>query len=160
MVVAIPSCIGYFVLASPIMVLLYNDRSTTPAHLLMMGAIVVVLYGLSSVTNSILHGLNYMTSPAKNAGVALVIHLAAFVLMMTVFKMNVYALVGGNIVFALAMSILNLIKIRKVSGFRMDLLSTFGKHLRLQQLWVSLHMVCSDYLTCLWEEELFLFWSL
>ena len=118
---------GYFVLASPIMVLLYNDRSTTPAHLLMMGAIVVVLYGLSSVTNSILHGLNYMTSPAKNAGVALVIHLAAFVLMMTVFKMNVYALVGGNIVFALAMSILNLIKIRKVSGFRMDLLSTFGK---------------------------------
>ena len=127
MVVAIPSCIGYFVLASPIMVLLYNDRSTTPAHLLMMGAIVVVLYGLSSVTNSILHGLNYMTSPAKNAGVALVIHLAAFVLMMTVFKMNVYALVGGNIVFALAMSILNLIKIRKVSWFRMDLLSTFGK---------------------------------
>ena len=127
MVVAIPSCIGYFVLASPIMVLLYNDRSTTPAHLLMMGSIVVVLYGLSSVTNSILHGLNYMTSPAKNAGVALVIHLAAFVLMMTVFKMNVYALVGGNIVFALAMSILNLIKIRKVSGFRMDLLSTFGK---------------------------------
>ena len=127
MVVAIPSCIGYFVLASPIMVLLYNDRSTTPAHLLMMGAIVVVLYGLSSVTNSILHGLNYMTSSAKNAGVALVIHLASFVLMMTVFKMNVYALVGGNIVFALAMSILNLIKIRKVSGFRMDLLSTFGK---------------------------------
>ena len=135
MVVAIPSCIGYFVLASPIMVLLYNDRSTTPAHLLMMGAIVVVLYGLSSVTNSILHGLNYMTSPAKNAGVALVIHLAAFVLMMTVFKMNVYALVGGNgtgksttlSFFALAMSILNLIKIRKVSGFRMDLLSTFGK---------------------------------
>ena len=114
-------------LASPIMVLLYNDRCTTPAHLLMMGSIVVVLYGLSSVTNSILHGLNYMTSPAKNAGVALVIHLAAFVLMMTVFKMNVYALVGGNIVFALAMSILNLIKIRKVSGFRMDLLSTFGK---------------------------------
>ena len=127
MVVAIPSCIGYFVLASPIMVLLYNDRSTTPAHLLRMGAIVVGRYGLASVTNATGHGLKNMTSPARNAGVALVIHLAAFVLMMTVFKMNVYALVGGNIVFALAMSILNLIKIRKVSGFRMDLLSTFGK---------------------------------
>ena len=127
MVIAIPSCIGYFVLASPIMVLLYNDSSATPAHLLMMGAIVVVLYGLSSVSNSILHGLNYMTSPAKNAGVALVIHLVAFVLMMTVFKMNVYALVGGNIVFALSMCILNLIKIRKVSGFRIDVVNTFGK---------------------------------
>lgn len=127
MVIAIPSCIGYFVLASPIMVLLYNDSSATPAHLLMMGAIVVVLYGLSSVSNSILHGLNYMTSPAKNAGVALVIHLIAFVIMMTVLKMNVYALVGGNIVFALSMCILNLIKIRKVSGFRIDVVSTFGK---------------------------------
>ena len=102
MVIAIPSCVGYFVLASPIMVLLYNDSSATPAHLLMAGAIVVVLYGLSSVTNSILHGLNYMTSPAKNAAAALGIHLVAFVVMMTVFKMNVYALVGGNIVFALA----------------------------------------------------------
>ena len=127
MVIAIPSCIGYFVLASPIMVLLYNDSSATPAHLLMMGAIVVVLYGLSSVSNSILHGLNYMTSPAKNAGVALVIHLIAFVIMMTVLKMNVYALVGGNIVFALSMCILNLIKIRKVSGFRIDVVNTFGK---------------------------------
>ena len=108
MVIAIPSCIGYFVLASPIMVLLYNDSSATPARLLMAGAIVVVLYGLSSVTN-------------------LGIHLVAFVLMMTVFKMNVYALVGGNIVFALAMSILNLLKIRKVSGFKIDFVSTFGK---------------------------------
>ena len=119
MVIAIPSCIGYFVLASPIMVLLYNDSSATPARLLMAGAIVVVLYGLSSVTNSILH--------AKNAAAALGIHLVAFVLMMTVFKMNVYALVGGNIVFALAMSILNLLKIRKVSGFKIDFVSTFGK---------------------------------
>ena len=91
------------------MVLLYNDSSATPAHLLMAGAIVVVLYGLSSVTNSILHGLNYMTSPAKNAAAALGIHLVAFVLMMTVFKMNVYALVGGNIVFALAVKALVLL---------------------------------------------------
>lgn len=127
MVIAIPSCIGYFVLASPIMVLLYNDSSATPAHLLMAGSIVVILYGLSSVSNSILHGLNYMTSPAKNAAAALGIHLVAFVIMMTVFKMNVYALVGGNIVFALAMSILNLIKIRKVSDFKIDFVNTFGK---------------------------------
>ena len=84
MLIAIPSCVGYFVLASPIMVLLYNDDSATPAQLLMMGSIVVVLYGLSSVSNSILHGLNRMTAPAKNAGISLVVHLAAFCIMMTV----------------------------------------------------------------------------
>ena len=32
-----------------------------------------------------------------------------------------------GIVFALAMSILNLLKIRKVSGFKIDFVSTFGK---------------------------------
>ena len=127
MLVAIPSCVGYFVLASPIMVLLYNDSGATPAYLLMLGSIVVVLYGMSSVSNSILHGLNQMTSPAKNAGISLVIHLIAFYIMMTVFRMNVYALVGGNIVFSLCMCILNQIKIRKVSGYRIDIIHTFVK---------------------------------
>lgn len=127
MLIAVPSCVGYFVLASPLMVLLYNDSSATPANLLMMGAIVVILYGMSSVSNSILHGLNHMSSPAWNAGISLVIHLGAFCLMMTVFKMNVYALVGGNIVFALCMCILNQLKIRKVCGYRLDLIHTFVK---------------------------------
>ena len=127
MVIAIPSCVGYFVLASPLMVLLYNDASATPAYLLMAGAIVVVLYSLSSVSNSVLHGLNHMTAPAKNAGIALGVHLVAFCIMMIVFRMNVYALVGGNIVFALCMCILNQIKIRKVCGYEIDIMQTFVK---------------------------------
>ncbi len=127
MVIAIPSCVGYFTLASPVMVLLYNDSSATPANLLMMGSIVVVLYGMSSVSNSILHGLNRMASPAKNAAISLAVHLVAFCIMMAVFRMNVYALVGGNIVFSLCMCILNQIKIRKVSGYRIDLIRTFVK---------------------------------
>ena len=127
MVIAIPSCVGYFVLASPLMVLLYNDASATPAYLLMSGSIVVVLYGLSSVSNSVLHGLNHMTAPAKNAAAALGVHLVAFCIMMAGFRMNVYALVGGNIVFALCMCILNQLKIRKVSGYRIDLIRTFVK---------------------------------
>lgn len=128
-IMTIPSCVGFIVLASPLMVLLYNDPGATPANLLMLGAIVIVLYGWSSITNSILHGLNYMSSPAKNAAVALVIHLIAFVLMLTVFKMNVYALVGSNIVFALIMCFLNQRKIRKVCGFRLDIVRMFGKPL-------------------------------
>ena len=57
-IITIPSCVGFFVLASPLMVLLYNDPSATPANLLMMGAVVIVLYGWASISNSILHGLN------------------------------------------------------------------------------------------------------
>ena len=126
-IITIPSCVGIAVLASPLMVLLYNDSSATPANLLMLGAIVIVLYGWSSITNSVLHGLNYMSSPAKNAAVALVVHLIAFVVMLVAFRMNVYALVGSNIVFALIMCILNQLKIRKVCGYKINIRHMFLK---------------------------------
>ena len=128
-IITIPSCVGFIVLASPLMVLLYNDAGRTPANLLMLGAVVVVLYGWSTITNSVLHGLNYMSSPAKNACVALVIHLAALVLMLTVFRMNVYALVGSNVVFSLVMCWLNQRKIRQVCGYRLNVARIFLKPL-------------------------------
>ena len=123
----IPSCVGFFVLASPLMVLLYNDDSATPANLLMLGSIVIVLYGWSTITNSVLHGLNYMSTPAKNAAAALVVHLISLVIMMTVFRMDVYALVASNIVFALVMCFLNQRKIHQVCGFRVNIKKTFVK---------------------------------
>ena len=129
MVITIPCGVGFLVLASPLMVLLYNDASKTPAYLLMLGSVVVVLYAWSSISNSILHGLNHISSPAKNACIALVVHLIAFVLMMTAFKMNVYALAAGNIVFAACMCWLNQRKVHKVCGFRMNIMDTFVKPL-------------------------------
>ena len=129
MVITIPCGVGFLVLASPLMVLLYNDASKTPAYLLMLGSVVVVLYAWSSISNSILHGLNHISSPAKNACIALVVHLIAFVLMMTAFKMNVYALAAGNIVFAACMCWLNERKVHKVCGFRINIMDTFVKPL-------------------------------
>ena len=129
MVITIPCGVGFLVLASPLMVLLYNDASKTPAYLLMLGSVVVVLYAWSSISNSILHGLNHISSPAKNACIALAVHLIAFVIMMTAFKMNVYALAAGNIVFAACMCWLNQRKVHKVCGFRMNIMDTFIKPL-------------------------------
>ncbi len=129
MVITIPCGVGFLVLASPLMVLLYNDAGKTPAYLLMLGSVVVVLYAWASISNSILHGLNHISSPAKNACIALAVHLIAFVLMMTAFKMNVYALAAGNIVFAACMCWLNQRKVHKVCGFRMNIMDTFIKPL-------------------------------
>lgn len=129
MLIAIPSCVGFIALASPLMVLLYNDSSKTPARLLMLGAVVIVLYGWATITNSVLHGLNHMSDPAKHAGISLVVHLVALVIMLAVFKLNVYALVGSNIVFAVCMCILNQTKIHKICGFKVDWMNTIGKPL-------------------------------
>lgn len=128
-VLTVPSCVGFIVLASPLMVLLYNDDSSTPANLLMLGAVVIILYGWSTITSSILQGLNYMSSPAKHAGIALIIHLAAIVVMLTVFRMNVYALAASNIVFAVVMCILNQRKIRSACGYTIDFRQMFAKPL-------------------------------
>ena len=128
-IITLPSCVGFLVLASPLMVLLYNDAGKVPAQLLMLGSVVIILYGWSTITNAVLQGLNYLSSPAKNAAAALVIHLGALVLMLTVFKWNVYALVGSNIVFAVIMCVLNQRKIRQVCGFRINLRRTFVKPL-------------------------------
>ena len=127
MLIAIPCFIGFIVLAKPLMILLYNDANTTPA--LTLGAVTVVLYSLSTVTNSILQGLDKMAEPAKNAGLSLIVHLAALFLMLIVFKWNIYALVGSNIIFSLCMCYLNIRAIRLTCGYRQEIDKTYLKPL-------------------------------
>ena len=127
MLVAMPCFAGFVVLASPLMVLLYNDASATPALLLALGAVTVVFYSWSTVTNSILQGLDKMASPAKNALISLLVHLVALFFMLIVFKWNIYALVGSNIVFAITMSLLNIHDIRKACGYRQEWMQSFIK---------------------------------
>lgn len=129
MLIAIPCFVGFIVLASPIMVFLFNDDSSTPATVLAAGSITVVLYCLSTVLNSILQGLDKMSIPARNAGISLVVHLSALFIMLGVFKWNVYALVGSNIVFSLCMCFLNIRAVRKTCGYSMEISRTFLKPL-------------------------------
>lgn len=129
MLIALPCFVGFIVLASPLMVFLYNDQSETPAQLLTMGAITVVLYSWSTVMNSILQGINKMTAPAKNAAVSLILHLISLVIMLVVFKLNIYAVVLSNVIFSLCMCILDMRSIRKACGYRQEWDKTFLKPL-------------------------------
>lgn len=129
MAIAMPCFVGFTVLASPLMVFLFNDGSKTPAALLIAGSITVVLYCYSTIANSILQGLDEMGTPAKNAGISLIIHLAALFIMLVALKWNVYALVGSNIVFSLCMCILNARAIRSACGYRQEIDRNFIKPL-------------------------------
>lgn len=129
MLIAIPCFAGFVVLASPLMVLLYNDASSTPALALALGAVTVILYSWSTVSNSILQGLDEMAVPAKNAAISLVVHLAALMLMLIVLKWNIYALVLSNVVFSMCMCFLNVRAIRKRCGYRQEIDKTFIKPL-------------------------------
>ena len=127
MLIAIPCFVGFVVLASPIMQFLYGDSRTEPALMLASGAITVVLYSSSTVTNSILQGLDRLTAPAKNALVSLGIHLVAVLVMLVVFKWGIYSLVFSNVIFSLCMCVLNMKDVYKASGFRQDFKTCYIK---------------------------------
>ncbi len=129
MLIAIPSFVGYLALSSPLMQLLFGDARKTPALMLALGSVTVVFYCLSTVTNAVLQGLNHMTTPVKNAAISLGIHIVSLLLMLVVFKWNIYAIVAGNIVFSLSMCILNAKAIYKYSGYVQEKKNTFIKPL-------------------------------
>lgn len=125
MVIAFPCTVGLAVLGSPILQLLFNDSRELPANLLMAGSVAVVLYSLSTLSNGILQGLNRMKVPVRNAFISLVIHVILVYLMLEFTNLNIYAIVIGNVVFALLMCILNSWDIKKTTGYRQEIYKSF-----------------------------------
>lgn len=125
MLIAIPSFVAFLVFAKPILSLLYIGNIEIPAQMLQLGAITVVFYCLSTVTNAILQGVNKMTTPVKHGAISLVIHLVALFIMLVGFKWGIYAVVGGNIVFSLSMCILNANALSRATKYHQEVKKTF-----------------------------------
>ena len=125
MQIAIPSAMGFFVLSSAIMQLIFGDARPLPANMLRLGAISVVFFSLSTMTNALLQGVNKFTVPIKNALISLGVHLVILVIMLAGFKLNVYGLVIGNIIFSLSMCVLNTQSLKKAVKYRQEVKKTF-----------------------------------
>ena len=126
MMIAIPCAAGFLILAKPIMDLLfYTEDNATAALMLQMGSISVVFFCLSTVTNSVLQGLDDMITPVKNAAISLLIHVISLILMMVIFKWNIYAVVLSKIVFSGAICILNAHSLRERVGYVQEKKRTF-----------------------------------
>lgn len=128
MVIAMPCCVGLAVLAKPIFTLLFPgtiatlDMATT---MMWAGAVAVVFYSLSTLTNGLLQGIDRLKVPVKNAAVALVAHLILLVVLMLFFRMNIYAVVIANAFFALLVCLLNGHALQKYAGYKQELQKTF-----------------------------------
>ena len=125
MVIAIPCAVGFLVMGEPILDLLYSGNIAIPAKMLQLGAITVVFYCLSTVTNGILQGVNKMTTPVKHGAISLVLHLIALFIMLVVFKWGIYAVVAGNIVFSFCMCILNSCALKRATKYTQEIQKTF-----------------------------------
>lgn len=125
MILAIPSAVGMGVLASPIMQMLFGDTDQLPANFLRLGAISIVFYALSTVSSAILQGINKLRIPVINSAISLGIHILLVIGLLKYTTMSTYALVIGNVTFALVVCILNWISIEKYLSYRQEILTTF-----------------------------------
>lgn len=126
MVIAFPCAVGMGVLASPILQLVhFSDETGMAALMLQTGAVSIIFFSLSTLSNGLLQGINRMKEPVKNAAIALVLHVIILVLCMYVLDLNIFAVIIGNASFGLIMCILNALSIRKYSGYRQEIVRTF-----------------------------------
>ncbi|MCI8586952.1 MAG: polysaccharide biosynthesis protein [Lachnospiraceae bacterium] len=127
MVVCIPCAVGLSVLAEPILRLLFGakDHIHTSAMLLQIGTASVVLYGMSTLTNGILQGMDKMRLPVIHAAISLVLHVGLLVFLILVPGLNIYAVVWANIFFAFLMCVLNSRSIARYMKYRQEVIRTF-----------------------------------
>lgn len=125
MIIAIPAAVGMAVLSKPIIVFLYADYAEVSHNVLQLGAISIVFFALSTVTNGILQGLGRLRAPVIHSAISLLLHIGLLYVLLKKFELNVYGLVIGNVVFALIVCILNAIAIKRTIRYRQELLRTF-----------------------------------
>lgn len=125
MMIAFPSAVGLSVLASPILQLLFQDSRELPARMFQLGSIAVVFFTYSTITNGVLQGLDKMHRPVIHSTIALVIHTVILYVLLAYLKVGIFALVFGNIIFPLIVSIINWIYIKKLLDYNQEIRKTF-----------------------------------
>lgn len=121
MLVAIPSFVGFMVIGQPIIKLLFASYdSVQGAAMLKLGAISVVFYCLSTVTSAGLQGMDMMNKPVKHSLISVVVHVILVFVLLKFTDMGIFALVLGNTTFPIIIFVLNLIELRRYSGYGMD----------------------------------------
>ena len=126
MMIAVPCTIGVAVMGGPIMQMLFQDTTTLPGRMLIVGAVNIVFYALSTLTSTILQGSNHMRVPVINAAISLGVHVLFTVVLLAFADLHIFALIYGNIVFSFCMCILNLRSLAKLVDYRLDIVRMAG----------------------------------
>ena len=126
MLIAIPCAVGVAVMGGPIMQMLFNDSTTLPGRMLIVGAVTIIFYALSTLTSTILQASNHMRVPVINAAISLGVHIVFTVVLLAFANLHIFALIYGNIVFSFCMCVLNLRSLAKLIDYRLDIQKMCG----------------------------------
>ncbi len=128
MVISFPCAVGLAVLGEPICRLLFPataDTAPMAGTMLWAGALIVVFYSMSTLSNGLLQGIDKLNIPVINSIIALAAHVILLVVLMLFLRMNIYAVVVSSMFFALLMCILNARALSKYSGYKQEYKKTF-----------------------------------
>ncbi len=125
MLIAIPAAAGMTFLAEPILAILFPAADSLAVTCLTIGSIAVVFFSLSTVSSSILQGIDLMKLSVINSAVSLGIHVVLIFVMLKYLNLGVIGLVIGNVTFALVVCILNWLSIGRALGYKQEVKTTF-----------------------------------
>lgn len=125
MMVTIPCAAGLFALAPSIMWTLFSTNSPVASNLLRIGAIGVVLFSYSTLTNSILQGMSKLIKPITHGLIALALHMIILVSLLEFTDMKIYAVALSNNFFSLFICLLNVLAISRILDYRQEVKRTF-----------------------------------
>ena len=125
MFLCIPAAVGMCVLADPIMHLLFPTTTAMAGRLLMAGAISVIFYSLSTITNGVLQGIGKPSLPVRHAAISLVINVAVLAILTKFTPLGIYSVMIATIAYSLSMCILNGRSVTEHLGYHMDLKGMF-----------------------------------
>ena len=125
MILAFPCAVGMAVLASPILVMLFGDARQLGAIMLQVGALSIIFYSISTLSNGILQGIDRLSVPIKNAVIAHILHIALMLILMLGFHLGIYAVIISNMAFGFFMCVLNGKSIARYAKYRQEFRKTF-----------------------------------
>lgn len=128
MILSIPCAVGLFVLARPVVGLLFSntrEEEDLATRLLMALALSVIFYALSTLSNQILQGLGKLNKPILHAGIALVVQTITGVVLLFFTDLDLYGIAVANTLYSAVVCVLNQWAVRRAVEYRQEIAKTF-----------------------------------
>lgn len=141
MLIAIPCAVGIFVLADPIIRLLFPSTGAMTGRITAVGAFAIIFYALSTITSAVLQSINQMQLPVIHSAVSMAVQAVLLVCLVNFTPLGIYSLAICNVVFPLIVSALNWLAVKRYLAYDQEVKRTF-----LLPFLVSLVMGASAFL--------------
>ena len=105
--------------------LLFSGNNELAGTMMTVGSTALLFFSLSTLTNAILQGTGHFWVPIRNCAQALALHLPLLALSLWGFQGGILAVVIQNCQFPLFVCIFNAISLRRILGYRQELLRSW-----------------------------------